>query len=590
MTELTGLSGTDLAGTDKIVVVDDSGDAAVRKAADAAAGAVYASGLSALSGTARLPHTAVKGLGTAAAAATGDFATAAQGAKADTSVQPEDLGAAATSNSYGDLDDKPTLGTAAAAATGDFATAAQGAKADTSVQPEDLGAAATSNSYADLDDLPTLGTAAAAATGDFATAAQGAKADTSVQPGDLGAVATSNSYADLDDKPEVTGGDVVGPGVSTDGNLAVMDGATGKLIADGGVAVADVVTYSETVAVSNEWAELSATDGVVTLPSPSPFGEVRRWRTLAGDEGIASITPFLAGSVRLRVIQDATGGRVLSWPTDVRAIGFTDVTLPMTPNSFYDAIFTAGSDGVMEVHFGGKFDAAPLSIVGQTILVNNTPSTVENDKIMSVPAGLQDGDDLLLIQVKAFTTSATETPTVPASGNPTDMPADFTNVRDFTRISGGALEDRACMAVQRRTVTSVDLPLTEITLPKFLNQSSYSLMVVRGGIGSITSATAANRDGGADANEIALPVETISSGNALVLSVVWHSGKEKTYTVTGWDRQYTADHSGGDHVFATHAVFVQQNVTPGDTAAATVSLGGAAEESVSAMTMVLEPA
>ena len=44
-------------------------------------------------------------------------ATAAQGALADTAVQPEDLG------------------TAAAADAGDFATAAQGAKADTASQP-----------------------------------------------------------------------------------------------------------------------------------------------------------------------------------------------------------------------------------------------------------------------------------------------------------------------------------------------------------------------------------------------------------------------------------------------------------------------
>jgi hypothetical protein len=47
-------------------------------------------------------------------------ATAAQGAKADTAVQPGELG------------------TAAGADTGDFATAAQGAKADTAVQPESI--------------------------------------------------------------------------------------------------------------------------------------------------------------------------------------------------------------------------------------------------------------------------------------------------------------------------------------------------------------------------------------------------------------------------------------------------------------------
>lgn len=49
------------------------------------------------------------------------------------------LGAVAFSNDYGDLDNLPTLGTAAAAATTDFATAAQGALADTALQPAAIG-------------------------------------------------------------------------------------------------------------------------------------------------------------------------------------------------------------------------------------------------------------------------------------------------------------------------------------------------------------------------------------------------------------------------------------------------------------------
>src|SRR5690606_14309028 len=76
------------------------------------------------------------------------------------------------------------LGTAAAADIGDFATAAQGALADTAVQPGDLATVATTGAYSDLTGTPALGTAAAADTGDFATSAQGTKADTAVQPGD----------------------------------------------------------------------------------------------------------------------------------------------------------------------------------------------------------------------------------------------------------------------------------------------------------------------------------------------------------------------------------------------------------------------
>jgi hypothetical protein len=141
----------------------------------------------------------VNGLGTAATEDIGDFATAAQGALADSAVQPGDLATVATTGAYADLSGKPTLGTAAAAATTDFATAAQGSLADSAVQPGDLATVATTGAYADLSgtpslatvattgsytDLtnkPTFGTAAAEDVGYFATAAQGAKADTSVQ-------------------------------------------------------------------------------------------------------------------------------------------------------------------------------------------------------------------------------------------------------------------------------------------------------------------------------------------------------------------------------------------------------------------------
>lgn len=56
------------------------------------------------------------------------------------------------------IKNKPTLGTAAAAATTDFATAAQGALAATAVQPGDLATVATSGAYSDLSGTPTIPT------------------------------------------------------------------------------------------------------------------------------------------------------------------------------------------------------------------------------------------------------------------------------------------------------------------------------------------------------------------------------------------------------------------------------------------------
>lgn len=73
-----------------------------------------------------------------------------------TAVQPEDLATVATSGSYNDLSNKPALGTAAYASTSDFATAAQGGKADTAVQPADLATVATSGNYTDLSNKPAI--------------------------------------------------------------------------------------------------------------------------------------------------------------------------------------------------------------------------------------------------------------------------------------------------------------------------------------------------------------------------------------------------------------------------------------------------
>ena len=90
----------------------------------------------------------------------GSYATAAQGSKADSAVQPGDLGTAASTDITA------------------YATAAQGAKADSAVQPGDLGTAASTDAtdYAAADHNHD---------GSYATAAQGSKADSALQPGDL---------------------------------------------------------------------------------------------------------------------------------------------------------------------------------------------------------------------------------------------------------------------------------------------------------------------------------------------------------------------------------------------------------------------
>lgn len=89
------------------------------------------------------------------------FMSAAEKAKL-ASFEPGDyvlassLALVATSGNYEDLSNKPTLGTAAAMNASAFASATQGAKADTAVQPGDLADVATSGDYEDLDNKPTI--------------------------------------------------------------------------------------------------------------------------------------------------------------------------------------------------------------------------------------------------------------------------------------------------------------------------------------------------------------------------------------------------------------------------------------------------
>lgn len=89
-----------------------------------------------LSASVQSKLSAVGGLGTAAAQDTSAFATAAQGAKADTALQvaPVSSVAGRTGSITLTTSDISGLGTAATQNTTAFATAAQGAKADTALQ------------------------------------------------------------------------------------------------------------------------------------------------------------------------------------------------------------------------------------------------------------------------------------------------------------------------------------------------------------------------------------------------------------------------------------------------------------------------
>lgn len=158
------------------------------------------------------------------------------------------LSTVALTGEYADLLNKPVLGTAAATDADEYATAAQGVRSDSAVQPEDLADVATSGEYGDLNNKPFT-VPAGGATGQTLIKTSGADGayiwqnppgggdmlaalydpqaiegdafDRGNHTGEQG-IATITGLADeLDLRIE-------GPAVSVDGRFMVFDGVDGK--------------------------------------------------------------------------------------------------------------------------------------------------------------------------------------------------------------------------------------------------------------------------------------------------------------------------------------------------------------------------
>ncbi|MQX37872.1 hypothetical protein [Roseospira navarrensis] len=302
------------------------------------------------------------GLGTAATTAASDYATAAQGARADTALQPGGLATVATTGAYGDLTGLPTLGTAALASvdafdpagsaagavsahattfnhttlpTADQAAALAGANAPDAgnvfATMADIGASGggtvTSVSITGADGIQVasgspvttsgtialgldtaalathlgLGTAATTAASDYATAAQGARADSALQPGGLATVATTGAYGDLIGRPTL--GTAAGAAVA-DFATAAQGGRADSAIQPGGNAALALIDY--TLARFAVTAANVATAHTVALSD----GEYQAL-TLTADIALTLPDPPAGRgySITLRLIQDATGGR-----------------------------------------------------------------------------------------------------------------------------------------------------------------------------------------------------------------------------------------------------------------------------------------
>ncbi|ARJ66199.1 hypothetical protein WV31_11285 [Magnetospirillum sp. ME-1] len=282
------------------------------------------------------------GLGSAATHAEADFATAAQGAKADSALQAADIGSSVQAHDA-DLDWIATnLSDAGKALLDD---------ADAAAQRVTLGLAsvASSGAYNDLSGKPDLGSAASHDMADFATAAQGAKADSALQAADIGSsvqahdadldwIAANLSDAGkalLDDADAAAQRVTLGLGsaatkdIGTAAGQVVMLEASGKLPAVDGSAVTSLnasALASGTVSTTRlgsgtanassflrgdgTWAALSAISG------GSPFSNVQTFTSNG-----TFIVPSGVTAVALMAIGGGGGGIEIAYPLDIAGTG-----------------------------------------------------------------------------------------------------------------------------------------------------------------------------------------------------------------------------------------------------------------------------
>lgn len=117
------------------------------------------------------------------------------------------------------------------------------------------------------------------------------------------------------------GGDVTGPAGAVSNRLAVFDGASGKLLKDGGLTVSDL--YCDTISAP----AISA--GTVTLNCNS--GRVRNFTISMTDNATLAVSNLApAGRVtefECLITQDADGARTLTLPASFRPLGGSDTAI-----------------------------------------------------------------------------------------------------------------------------------------------------------------------------------------------------------------------------------------------------------------------
>ncbi len=274
--------------------------------------------------------------------------------KLNEKVNSSDLSTVATSGSYNDLSNKPTIPDVSNLAT----KTELSAKANTS----DLSAVATSGSYNDLSNKPTIPDVSNLAT----KTELSAKANTS----DLSAVATSGSYNDLSDKPTIP---TLPSNITTQGNTFNGANQLVKLTSDGKLPAIDGslltgITSSSGTSQGENLVVLESVSGdqLVEFGNKyiiNPNGDINIMIDTTG-----LLSPFYQ-EIKIKLILSSVYnvGLKFSGGADIDNY-FNDTAPSFTTSGTYDVTlqgYTNGSTGGINLVVGsirtGDYDAGGLS-------------------------------------------------------------------------------------------------------------------------------------------------------------------------------------------------------------------------------------
>ena len=324
------------------------------------------------------------------------------------------------------------------------ASSSQGSKADTALQPADVATVATSGSYNDLTDKPTVPDTLNSLT------------DVTITSVATDQLLKYNGSAWVNFTPTSGTGDVVGPSSATDGAVALFDGTTGKLLKNGVVlgsaattsssayataaqgTKADSALQSSAIGVSiqaydaqlADVAGLTATDNGVIIGNGTNF-VVESGSTLRSSLGLAIGTDVLAPNGSAASLtsfptfnQNTTGTAANVTGTVAIANGGTGQTTAATARAALLPSYATNGGKVLAV----KSDASDIEYIS----VGGTGTVTSVD--MSVPTGLSvSGNPVTSTGTLAITYSAGYA--IPTTAKQTEWDTAYT---DRNKWDGGA--------------------------------------------------------------------------------------------------------------------------------------------------------